>query len=381
MHFKEKATTGLALAALCGLGTAVPASAAPGASSWTETNLGSVQVASAQAAGPGITWVAGAQVTTDQATGATRFAPVLFQQDRAEGETWQRLPVSFAGWDSRSNDLDVTPDGSAYLVGDMSGTDPGVLVGRYVAGRWNVSADTALPAGTTDASLLSVSGTSAHEAWAVGQADDATGQVPLVQHWNGHAWQLVRIPIAGYDQWLLTQVKEVSPNDVWVVGNDNATGQTLAAHWDGTAWRRIPTPAFPDSSVLFDIAARTPSDIWAVGWYRDTDKQRPLGLALHWDGRSWTQLPLPAGTFALNSVALQPAGGIAVVGGNDDAAVGLTWDPAGGWKSLDLPENNPDQPLGAWTVLAQPGRLTVTGWHYLSSDFGDTFESGVILTR
>ena len=383
MHFKQKVTTGLALAALCGLGTAVPASAAPGSSSWTETNLGSVQVTSVQAVGPGVTWVAGAEVTTDQASGATSFAPVLYQQDLTKGEAWQRLPVSFPGWDSRSNDLALARDGSAYLVGDMAGKDTGILVGRYAAGRWNVSADTALPAGTTDASLLSVSAVSAREAWAVGQADlqDGVAQVPLVQHWNGQAWQLVNIPVPGFDQWTLTQVQEVAPDDVWVVGNDNATGQALVAHWDGVAWKRIATPTFPDSSVLFDITARSASDIWAVGWYRDTDKERPLGLALHWDGRSWSQLPLPAGTFALNSVALQPAGGIAVVGGNDDAAVGLTWDPARGWQSLQLPETNPGQPLGVWTIAAAPGRLTITGWHYISSDFGDTFQSGVILTR
>jgi hypothetical protein len=121
--------------------------------------------------------------------------------------------------------------------------------------------------------------------------------------------------------------------------------------------------------------------VWAVGWSRDTGTQRPAGLALHWNGTAWSQVPLPAGTFALQSAALLPCGGLAVVGGVDDGAVGLSWTPSGGWRSLDLPENDPHLPLGVTAVAASGSRLTVAGWHYESSDYGDTFESGAILTR
>jgi hypothetical protein len=255
---------------------------------------------------------------------------VLYQRDTAKGPDWHKVPLPVDGWDSRVNDMATTADGTGFLVGDMDPGDQGVLVGRHTSGGWQISADTVLPAGTVGASLLSVSARSGQDAWAVGSADvddgSAYSSVPLVQHWNGRAWQSVRIP--GSADWGLYQVDEVAPDDVWVVGADYDSGQALVVHWDGRQWTRTPVPAFPDSANLFDVSARSPSDVWAVGWYRDTDKQRPLGLALHWDGHSWTQVPLPAGTFALNSVALQPHGGIAVVGGNDDAAVGLSWSPS-----------------------------------------------------
>jgi len=69
------------------------------------------------------------------------------------------------------------------------------------------------------------------------------------------------------------------------------------------------------------------------------------------------------------------------VGGNDDAAVGLSWTPTAGWRSLGLPENDPQLPLGVSSVVSSVGHLTIGGWHYVSSDYGDSFSSGAILTR
>jgi hypothetical protein len=144
---------------------------------------------------------------------------------------------------------------------------------------------------------------------------------------------------------------------------------------------RTATPQFADSGVLFDVVARGPHDVWAVGWSRDTDKQRPAGLALHWDGTAWSDVPLPAGTYALQAAALRPHGGLAVVGGVDDGAVGLSWTPTGGWQSLGLPENDPQLPLGVSAVAAHGPHLTIAGWHYHPGDGGDSFDSGTILTR
>jgi hypothetical protein len=372
------AGAGVAAMVLAGQAVAAPVSAG----AWTETSTGSVSVMAVAQQGAAVTWAGGAEVSTDDQD-VTRFTPTLYERDLGQGGgAWRQVPLKGAGdWDSRINDIATAADGSAYFVGDQGPDGTGVLVGRYVDGAWRTAADTSLPAGTVDASLLSVSAVSGRDAWAVGQgyAEDTWAQVPLVQHWDGRRWQSVRIP--GSENWGLYQVQEVAPDDVWVVGADNSTGQSLAVHWDGHRWTRTPTPAFPDSSVLFDVVARTSGDVWAVGWSRDTGKQRPAGLALHWDGTSWKQVALPAGTFALQAAALRPHGGLAVVGGNDDAAVGLTWAPGTGWRSLGLPENDPQLPLGVSSVAASGSHLTIGGWHYVSADTGDSFSSGAILTR
>lgn len=322
----------------------------------------------------------GAAVAADS-DGGVSFTPTLYKRDLAAGGTWRQLPLRGAGaWDSRVNDIATAADGSAFFVGDQGGGQ-GVLVGRYTAGQWHLTSDQGLPAGTIEASLLSVSAVSAKDAWAVGQGyvEDPFTAVPVVQHWDGKRWRSVQIP--GSQDWSLNQVEEVAPNDVWVVGVDEATGQSVATHWNGHRWTLTPTPAFADSAILFDVAARTPNDVWAVGWSRDTDKQTPAGLALHWDGISWTQVQLPRGTFALQSVALQGKSGVVVVGGIDDGAVGLSLTSTGGWKSLGLPQNDPQLPLGVTAVAASGNRLTIVGWHYVSSEEGDSFSSGTILTR
>lgn len=361
-------------------GTAVAGPTVGG--TWAETSTGNVSVMSVAQPSPSTTWAGGATIVENPENGAIRFTPAMYERDLTRGGAWKQTALPGAdAWNSRINDISTAPDGSAFFVGDQGADSQGVLVGRYVAGAWQLTSDTGLPDGTVEASLLSVSSASGRDAWAVGQGytQDTYDHIPVVQHWDGRRWSSVRIP--GSANWGLNQVEVVAPNDVWVAGVDYDTGQSVAVHWDGHQWTRTPTPVFPDSAVLFDIAARTPTDVWAVGWSRDTDKQRPAGLALHWDGASWTQVSLPAGTFSLQAVTLRPHGGLAVVGGNDDAAVGLSWTPTAGWRSLGLPENDPQSPLGVSSVVSSGTHLTVGGWHYLVGDDGDSFMSGAILTK
>ncbi|MFC4035359.1 hypothetical protein ACFO3J_28390 [Streptomyces polygonati] len=372
------AAAGAITMAVSGLAVAEPVGGGP----WVETSTGQVSVMSVAQAGPSVTWAGGAEVAAGD-DGTIRFTPTMYRRDLAAGGTWRPVPLRGADtWNSRINDIAVNADGSAFFVGDQ-GSDGlgGVLVGRFAAGGWQLTDDTGLPAGTVEASLLSVSSLARQDAWAVGQGyvADTFAPIPVVQHWNGRQWRSVEIP--GSADWSLNQVDEVAPNDVWVVGVDNDSGQSVAVHWDGHHWQRTATPAFADSAILFDVAARGPSDVWAVGWSRDTDKQIPAGLALHWDGRSWTQVPLPRGTFSLQAVALRPQGGLAVVGGNDDGAVGLSWTPAVGWGSLGLPGSDPQNALGVSSVASSGSHLTIGGWHHTTSDSGDVFVGGTLLTR
>lgn len=373
-------------AALAGAGAGAlalsgPAVAAPvGGKPWVETPTGQVSMMSVAQQNPSVTWAGGADVVTDP-EGGISFTPTLYERDLGAGGTWQPVTLKGAGaWNSRINDIATTADGSAFFVGDQGQDGQGVLVGRYTAGQWRLTADKGLPAGTVEGSLLSVSAVSAKDAWAVGQGyTEDFAPIPVVQHWDGTRWRSVQIP--GSKNWSVNQVDEVAPNDVWVVGVDESTGQAVAVHWDGQRWKRTPTPAHADTTILFDIAARTPDDVWAVGWSRDTDKQTPAGYAVHWDGTAWSEAQLPRGTFGLQSVALHGKKGVAVVGGNDDGAVGLNLTAAGGWASLGLPQNDPELPLGVSAVAASGNHLTIVGWHYVSSPEGDSFSNGTILTR
>jgi hypothetical protein len=113
--------------------------------------------------------------------------------------------------------------------------------------------------------------------------------------------------------------------------------QTLAYHWDGTAWQRTPTPdpARPTlPNRLAAVAAPAADDVWAVGG----DGFPEASLALHWNGSTWAQVQVPS-IGALDAVTAAP-GAVWVAGGDAVERFNGT----------------------AWTSLpAPPGATTITG--------------------
>jgi len=183
------------------------------------------------------------------------------------------------------------------------------------------------PSATT---LNDVSARTATDAWAVGQfqgaGDDAGSQI-FAERWNGTRWQQVPTTnIVRQDERLLG-VSASGPDDAWAVGNTNmisfASHDTLAAHWDGTAWTIVPTPAAASGgrlASLYDVADLSPASAWAVGQGKDA---RPL--AEHWDGTAWSVVPVPvpavpSGTSFANAVLSK----ISAVSATDIWAVGTT---------------------------------------------------------
>jgi hypothetical protein len=92
-------------------------------------------------------------------------------------------------------------------------------------------------------------------------------------------------------------VAAVASNDVGAVGYYDAGGgqgeHTLTLHWTGSAWSIVPSPnvGLPAANRLYAVAARTGSDVWAVG----TSVAAGRPLALHWDGQGWTLTTPPLG--------------------------------------------------------------------------------------
>src|SRR5947207_320787 len=66
----------------------------------------------------------------------------------------------------------------------------------------------------------------------------------------------------------------------------------LIEHWDGSRWSVVPRPDPGDYNFLADVAARSPTDAWAVGSTFDATGWH--NLILHWDGASWTRIDAPS---------------------------------------------------------------------------------------
>ena len=190
--------------------------------------------------------------------------------------------------------------------------------------------------------LFGVAAVSPSDVWAVGDYDDGPYKFfarTLTQHWDGTQWRILPSPnpfTGSNDIDVLRAVTAITSDDVWAVGYDGDDSglntNTLAIHWDRSAWNVVPTPNPSAVNYLYGVTAIAPDDIWAVGYY--TDQQRlSASLTLHWDGSNWSSVPNP-GISALR--------GVSAVSTNDVWAVSegsefLHWD-GNSWSLVRGPQ-------------------------------------------
>jgi hypothetical protein len=143
--------------------------------------------------------------------------------------------------------------------------------------------------------LDAVAATGPNEAWAVGfsRVQGRTFFQALTERWNGSSWQIVPSPSGGssYDT-RLHGLAATGANDVWAVGTKTQlagyTSHGLFEHWDGHGWHEVARAADePANTVLVSVAADSPSDAWAVGYYT-TSASLLLPVIEHWNGTSWS---------------------------------------------------------------------------------------------
>jgi len=236
--------------------------------------------------------------------GATGQALIV----RWNGSSWQK--VASASPSSNGNVLSgvaATSAASAWAVGSYF--TPGGLSQTLIE-RWNGTTWAQTPSpnpggATRNNQLAGVAATSASNAWAVGSyaASASDPGHTLIVRWNGTRWAQVPSPNpggAGHPD-SLSGVAATSASDAWAVGSyasSGSAGRNLVVHWDGKTWTQVPSPNAGSAGAansLSAVAATSASDAWAVGSYSAGGEIRTL--TLHWDGKTWTKVPSPnAGT-------------------------------------------------------------------------------------
>src|SRR5215207_8377939 len=75
-------------------------------------------------------------------------------------------------------------------------------------------------------------------------------------------------------------IAAIASNDIWVVGStkDNAHAiRTGAEHWNGSSWSQIPVPDKEGAAnQLNGVDALASKNVWAVGYYTSSGRQKPL---------------------------------------------------------------------------------------------------------
>lgn len=236
--------------------------------------------------------------------------------------------------------------------------------------------------------LISVWGTSESDVWAVG-GDSRDGTGPLVLHYDGTTWEKLSTGETSGNLWWVFGFENgtvymggeggtilryqdgaftkqttpgtgtiygiwgASPDDVWAVGNTNATSGGFAWKLSGDAW--VDEPSLPANIVsdfgVWKVHGCSASDAYLVG----TD-----GLTLHWDGTALSPVDIGVSTSLFNVHCLD--GKVVAVGGLVSGVIveydGTSWN-------LTSPENAPS----LTGVFMSPD-----GTGYATGQFGAVFE-------
>src|SRR6266705_3880364 len=132
--------------------------------------------------------------------------------------------------------------------------------------------------------LNAVAAVAPNDVWAVGEYypsnDESTPFQPLIEHWNGSSWNIVPSPAIGvgedpFSGRSLEAITVVSADDVWILGhydiNNNVPAtqvRDLFEHWDGHAWTVVKSPQDTTGtgiSAMQSLSADATNDAWAVG--------------------------------------------------------------------------------------------------------------------
>lgn len=177
--------------------------------------------------------------------------------------------------------VDVSP-GNAWAVGRGR---TGTLLAHWNGTSW---ASVPLPdPGFQPGSGESMSATSASDIWLVGTSINAGGNtVAEALHFNGSAWSVSPMAQPSQGTASISAVTALSASNAWAVGTNG--GSTLIEHWTGSGWSVVPSPTPGADPSLTGVAARGPSDVYAVGSSLPSINGGVVqGIILRWNGSSW----------------------------------------------------------------------------------------------
>lgn len=292
-----------------------------------------------------------------------------------DGSAWQQdaIPAPQGADEVELYRMAATGANDVWVVGDWAGQSTGeyrTLIEHWDGTEWNI-VRTPNPTGY-NATLFGVTALSHGDAWAVGSyIDRLAAQRTLVIHWNGKAWRRVRSPNPSeqnpvgsrhYDG--LAAVAAVSHRNVWAVGNyfrraahGRHSYQTLVLHWNGKQWKHVASPnpgKLGHPNRLYDVAATSAANIWAVGSYRNA---LPLvERRVH----AWKALPAPSPAAVVDDLQLTS---VAPLSADDVWAAGEYQDDA------DLePKTLVEHWNGtAWTLVPTPNPYPADGLYGIAA--------------
>lgn len=186
--------------------------------------------------------------------------------------------------------------------------------------------------------MLSVSATSAANAWAVGQTGHGPCDMCLfASHWTGKKWQVIAEPkglFGGTNPIVVgASVAAISGERAWIfVAKENdelGTQEVDAVEWTGTSWSAVHT--FAGQPSVGAAVATGPNDVWDFGSENGTP------WVVRYNGKSWSRVSVPLTSFDASG---SPAAGewlTGTVAAQPKRVAVVHWSK-GAWRNAALPK-------------------------------------------
>ncbi|MGW2654899.1 hypothetical protein ACWC1D_14770 [Streptomyces sp. NPDC001478] len=225
---------------------------------------------------------------------------------------------------------------------------------------WTPVAPATAAAGEISSRVNAMDANGSRDVWLVGDDTSVLDGRVYTQHFDGKGWRVVAagLPEKAESGSLLDV--DARPGGAWAVGlaqievsrtwNEAKGGWIIesrtagiARHFDGTAWRDVPLPELPgDYWYLNAVRAVSDHDVWATGY----DGSGGTPLLMHYDGVSWERVGVPGVTDLpgqAQSLAVTDEGDVWLVGEDWSPEDGTTRALAArhdgtGWRRVPVPD-------------------------------------------
>ncbi|HEY7401808.1 MAG TPA: hypothetical protein VH989_13045 [Actinomycetota bacterium] len=213
-----------------------------------DTGLGDASLLGVAADASGA-WAVGSAATRDGER------PLILRWD---GDAWAEVRAERAGPNTELNDVALAGDGGAWAVGatvhESGARSP--LVERWDGERWSL-----VPIAAESGYLSAITVAGPDQGWAVGAAFGPAGIRPLALRWNGTVWSPAPIEYPGASS-AFVAVDASEPDDAWAVGwVGDEDRRPLVEHWDGSAWQIVDPP---ESATLTTVVVGDGA-VWIAG--------------------------------------------------------------------------------------------------------------------
>jgi hypothetical protein len=170
--------------------------------------------------------------------------------------------------------------------------------------------------GNPSQSSLSAIVAAGHRIYLGGARAAAAGQsLPVIYRLRGKKFVKVKLPALFAGGTNITQMAASSPSDIWAVGEMSPPANTdlIALHWNGKHWSEVAYPEGTDSQLV-EVSTSGPHNAWAI---------RADGALLHWDGSQWTQNGAAPANSTMTAIATSSSKLAYAVGYRESASTAI----------------------------------------------------------